>query len=466
MSKIIKDNIEILMGFITFIVIAIILAILSKSVSAEEIWYGTDYQNNTLAVSEWVQTFNPGTNFNNITKIELANGVGNWWLCRGNINSSEIHAKYNCNNNTFIASGTTSSNIITFNPPIEILYSENYYIAGNSMTLKGNIGASSEDKYTSGSGFCHTAVGDNLRDDTTYSKPIDFYTKIYTETDYTINEIASNTLIQIIDIENDFGTSSIEINIPEHQKCNRSATSTCLLAYTHNDYSVGSQFNFYWVSSTNNQIILPVHATGTIEAVANNFNSFDFTHAYISGHSIPFCVVATKGTEYWSNCGYIDFYDDTEIANMYVDAGLNYDINEACADMDETASTTFRYGIECGFRKIGYWLFKPSVKSVLNMWETTARVSQVFPINIYTTIKDTYIQTYKRYTIRQTEEVAIPLVIGTQVSNVNILEDGMFNRFGILWTKINQLMELLIYTIFGYYILNKIFSLSSSRDRK
>lgn len=73
----------------------------------------------------------------------------------------------------------------------------------------------------------------------------------------------------------------------------------------------------------------------------------------------------------------------------------------------------FRFGIECGFRKIVYWVIYPSDKSVNNLSKGYANLKKQFPFSAYFGITDTINESIASTTVNSNGTFNIPFITAT-----------------------------------------------------
>lgn len=121
-------------------------------------------------------------------------------------------------------------------------------------------------------------------------------------------------------------------------------------------------------------------------------------------------------------CVYIDDDDiiadnDTQLCYTIVywtdadDLGLPvYDISTACDDVSTSTGDMwddFRYGIECGFRKVVYWSFTPQPENIQKINENLEDIKYKFPFSVYTE----YRANYEAISEYQGQALSVPVLI-------------------------------------------------------
>lgn len=162
-----------------------------------------------------------------------------------------------------------------------------------------------------------------------------------------------------------------------------------------------------------------------------------------------FCITTDTLLDY--KCGYIiSWVDDTTFNNLFGE----YNIQSACADMDQSASTTILYSIECSFRKVGYWLLTPRPKITQSLHNSLQDFQANFPFSVYQDIK----KSFTDLTSSSTPALVIPLTwyegsTLKNVGNVSVSSSTIATTIGqIKYDKIYGYMNTLIY-FFGFVFL-------------
>lgn len=105
----------------------------------------------------------------------------------------------------------------------------------------------------------------------------------------------------------------------------------------------------------------------------------------------------------------------------------------------------FRFGIECGFRKIVYWVIYPSDKSVNNLSKGYANLKKQFPFSAYFGITDTINESIASTTVNSNGTFNIPFINATgsyymlpvlsSTSMPNLIGESNTNlfRYSITW---------------------------------
>lgn len=123
----------------------------------------------------------------------------------------------------------------------------------------------------------------------------------------------------------------------------------------------------------------------------------------------------------------------------------------------------FRYGIECGFRKILCWGFVPSDESLTKFAKSIYHIKNSFPFSIYTQVEQE-VQHITISTSTQTFILNWHNLLGTGpdqdlvlASSTILLDDPDFSP---LWKKIYNIMEQIVYLSVFIYIVWRIIKLA------
>lgn len=107
------------------------------------------------------------------------------------------------------------------------------------------------------------------------------------------------------------------------------------------------------------------------------------TDQYTEGCMISLC---DEGSTYWD--GTFLTYTGGDISDCQP-----YNINDACDDVTPSSDSfwdDFRYGLECGARKLFYWILTPKECSIFETFKTSAeKLEDTFPLNAYFDLADT-----------------------------------------------------------------------------
>ena len=114
-------------------------------------------------------------------------------------------------------------------------------------------------------------------------------------------------------------------------------------------------------------------------------------------------------------CLYLDNENDT--ADLYCNIIVNWvsEIRGVCFDV---ASSTgffddFRYGIECGFRKLTFWAFTPTPYAINYFEEVTEKFKNTFPFNTFFDLTENVENAISTTTLSLDNTLGIPFILKT-----------------------------------------------------
>lgn len=150
----------------------------------------------------------------------------------------------------------------------------------------------------------------------------------------------------------------------------------------------------------------------------------------------------------WKNKEDLEYFQDT------------YDIESACDDMDQSASTTFMYGVECGLRKFGYWLFTPHTQTYMALTSEISEMKNNFPLSIYYDLRLMF-ETLRDFTVSPLE---IPIIWYDkdglhELDTLSVSSSTIISTDGMNETKYNMIydgMELMVYLIGLFWLIKNI----------
>ena len=147
-----------------------------------------------------------------------------------------------------------------------------------------------------------------------------------------------------------------------------------------------------------------------------------------------YCLYLDRGDNDSIYCGINVIWKDQADTMFY---GYEYDLDSAC---DDVATSTggfddFRYGFECGFRKVIYWSFTPHPSTVNRLQTAYTGLKKTFPFSLVYQITNEIDQAQDEITISATTTFNIPFIektaTGTQFISMPIVSStSMPNLIG------------------------------------
>jgi len=170
----------------------------------------------------------------------------------------------------------------------------------------------------------------------------------------------------------------------------------CNISIYYNYLAVGSKANFIW---DNGQSIFPENASSTITLSPTipyeDFFVIASTTAPTATNTLPYCVYLEDVTIKNPLTG-VNMISDIQKCGMEIvwldeeSYDLGFFDEDPCATV---ASSTglfddFRYGVECGFRRLVFWAFKPDINAVNSLTSSRDKLSNNFPFSIYSDLQN------------------------------------------------------------------------------
>ena len=162
-----------------------------------------------------------------------------------------------------------------------------------------------------------------------------------------------------------------------------------------------------------------------------------------------YCIFSTERGSY--TCGIEVVWISEE---EFVELTDTYDIDSACDDMDQSASTTVMYAIECAFRKLGYWLVTPHARAFVQMTNTMEKFNNNFPMSVYKDIQTMFLVLDET----DAEALVFPIVWYSN-TGIEVLYEGEVSSTTISgflgednYNKYYGILEIVIY-LFGFFWL-------------
>lgn len=275
-----------------------------------------------------------------------------------------------------------------------------------------------------------------------------------------------------VSIESDYEYMTLSypaLQFNDNYYCIASTTASCIIDYKFNSYAEGSQAWFYYSSSLVDGV-----PTGTKLATTTLVNNaFDTATTSIPyntdyyGQYVTYCAYLYDPEQIDESrlfCDWkINWLGENEMEYLRAKAGLTvYDITQACASMDSSASTTFAYGVECGLRRVMYWATTPSYQTQLNFLNASQDLKDQFPMSIYYQVKDNMMVLSQEMASSSTSTIfSIPLMLYGIGDNIELLNENTFDeKLGDVWGNFNSMISYFIYTIVFLYFIKEIFRIA------
>lgn len=157
---------------------------------------------------------------------------------------------------------------------------------------------------------------------------------------------------------------------------------------------------------------------------------------------------------------YLGYYDKVMCGfyNVWVDeatytADLDYIQGDVCDDVASSSGSfadDFRYGLECGARRIGYFFFHPSSNSYKKISDIKTTMDTVFPFSIYDQVTDAFAEstsTLESFTINFTELTGIP----GYDTDLELAGESTMQSLGGFWNVFYSAMEMIIYILAFFF---------------
>jgi len=199
-----------------------------------------------------------------------------------------------------------------------------------------------------------------------------------------------------------------DINTVDYQLC--FFGDLCRLWFSFNDKAIG-----------NNVYLTPDQQLKQNPAYALATTTIFYDPRYQNYINTPAQTVATA-TDY---CLYMidDTYGDLLYCGITIewvssstyasDIFNKLDIAHACDTVSTSSGSffdDFRYGIECGFRKVSFWAFTPTPDSVKYFFESSQKIKTVFPFNTYFSLVSAAQDAIASSSISRNNTIGLPMI--------------------------------------------------------
>lgn len=280
-----------------------------------------------------------------------------------------------------------------------------------------------------------------------------------------------NPDVEIIELPDWTGTISVE--------------SEYELQFNYENYCTIGQTCRIWVNY-NREVV--GHEIYLIDSTQSGFCDYDLDSAVDSFEPIDgillqdyFNIPATSSaiTDYY--CIYDQNPDDEGIGDDVIYQGISltwqfestilddifedWDCDTICDDIATgTDWFNFKYGVECGTRKVLCWGFRPSDESIISFGRSVYTIKNAFPFSVLNQIEDEIKEI--DLTKASTTIPFKPATFGLPSNNEYVLASSttMSKVFGEAWDdKIYPGMEILVYLLGFLYLVRKIFILSKAK---
>lgn len=176
-----------------------------------------------------------------------------------------------------------------------------------------------------------------------------------------------------------------------------------------------------------------------------------------------FVYEAEEGDHFYTGT-HVEWVEQWEIEEAYQDLCEDYDSSAVCdgisTSTDDNLWDDFSYGIECGLRKVGYWLMTPSYETCVQYQNHLQALRSNFPFSVITQIKNVITQESVATT---TEYQSMPLLyiapgdteaqeIGDLLDNTQFQNGEAYNLF----VQFYNLIEGISWAMLLAYILFRI----------
>lgn len=332
-----------------------------------------------------VQSFKPSQN--NLSKITFKNSWGQaktilLYLCKGTF--SQATPDYYCATSTFIASTSLTMlagdqfTTINFSPILTMEQGQQYY-----FSLGSNDGGAGYIRYTT-----TTSSDNNFRADINTTGTYGQYNIHYPICGATYYDSSNITLSFVPYVENVGGMDSggIYKNFDFFQMDFSSSATTSSLTLNTNYYKTTSPNTSYTDIMSLNSFV----GVGTVRLSVPKTQYLDNGSWTVRAYILDDNASIVKDTS-------MQFYiDNTNGSSTFVFNPMtdydDYTYQHICDDIATSTGTyfdDFRYGIECGFKKILYWSFYPSQNSLNGLSTSYYDLKQTFPFSAYYGLTDT-----------------------------------------------------------------------------
>jgi len=170
---------------------------------------------------------------------------------------------------------------------------------------------------------------------------------------------------------------------------------------------------------------------------------------------------------------YLGYYDKVMCGfyNVWVDeseyaADLDFIQGDVCDDIASSSgsfSDDFRYGLECGARRVGYFFLHPSSNSYKRIQNIKDTMGTVFPFSIYVQVRDTLsisTSTYENFTINFTELTGIPGFNNDLV----LAGENTMDSLGSFWTIFYGPLEYVIYVLAFFLFVWQLYKIMNKQN--
>lgn len=244
--------------------------------------------------------------------------------------------------------------------------------------------------------------------------------------------------------------------------CEAATSTDCSIDFKYNFHALGSYVNFYLYSPADDNVeggILATSSTLTENILMSATTSLAFQSAWNDKKKYYCAHLIDPDYEQQNRlfCGWsVSWLSEAELQRQRAIAGFTYNIDDACSDMDDTASSTFLYGFECGARKLVYWAMQPSVDTQIRYLDLTSKFMNTFPMNVYSQLKDNVVGLSTDASNATSSDFRLPLYWAGEDTGVDLLNETMLEDSPVAgaWENFNTVASYFIYFLTFMYMLN------------
>lgn len=199
-----------------------------------------------------------------------------------------------------------------------------------------------------------------------------------------------------------------------------------------------------------------------------NINAANTVNGHSSTSPDEYCIFgeSPQGFNDISSCQ--DWFIEWTLDDQYAvdeDVFSEYDLESACDDVATSTGTfdDFRYGIECGIRKVAYWAFVPKQGVQRTMRQSVEQFRHTFPISLAYRVEDV------AKSARENTDNQVNLTYGEVVPSDWVQQSG-YGSSTVLsseivtnnvheeaWNTIQDSISWAIYLLVSFYIIVRLY---------
>jgi len=254
-----------------------------------------------------------------------------------------------------------------------------------------------------------------------------------------------------------------DINYVENLSC--VSGESCKLWVSFNHYANGGKLYLLHADATSTPAYAIASTTLDRNTGFGNWNYFEMS-GYASG---TYQTLLVKSGNWYFNGNFNLSFLGVDYFNNLFD---RYNQDHIC---DDVATSTgffddFRYGVECGIRKVGVWALVPSPAGVNLMNQELTKLNGNFPLSVYNQFKNALNNMYAS----TSTVAALPIRISTDsgldsLNDLDLLPLKDYDAQSVMYPLVSKIREIFVFIIWVFmfvYFLYRIISLSRQGEEE